>query len=742
MPHILSRVAFSILAGFLSMHSAWALDLFVAKDGADTTDGRAATWSNDRTSGPFATLERARDEIRNLKKAGALHGQTTVHVRTGVYEQAKTLAFGPEDSGTEGTPIVYRSYANERPVLFGGKSISGFVLFQGQILKADVAAQGLKGCYFRQLYFDGKRQVLARYPNADPSHPVSGGWAYVDGDPQPIYKDIPGEDRHTLVAMESDLRKWDRPEDGEVFVFARYNWWNNILTIRSVDRDKRTITLASDASYAIRPLDRYFVQNLFEELDAPGEWYLDKSTWTLYFWPPRPLAGKPVTAPKLATILQLNPGTTDIAFQGFTIECAAKTAVILNQADRCLIAGNTIRNAGDYSGGGIAVIGGSRNGIVGNDISEIGRSGITLSGGDIKTLKPSGHYADNNYIHHFGIYYKQGAGIEMDGAGNRASHNLIHDGPRFAIRFGGNNQIIEYNHIRHVALETQDVGATYCGGRDWISPRGSILRYNFIHDVIGFARVTQGNNTKWVSPYFSWGIYLDDNSGGVDVIGNIVARCGRALLNGHNARDCVIENNIFVDGGIHQWELNGWTTSAKYWDQHFPTMVKGYESVVSEPAWQTMRGMQLHPKDAPDAQGRVMSGNIISRNIMAWTNPKAHAMGTREFNPERNTVDRNLYWNNGQPVLTGQKQPANGLDSWASWQALGPDRNSIIADPMFRNAKLDDYCLDEKSPAWALGFKPIPTEKIGPYKDPLRATWPIEEAPGARETPTIQPEHL
>ena len=169
-------------------------------------------------------------------------------------------------------------------------------------------------------------------------------------------------------------------------------------------------------------------------------------------------------------------------------------------------------------------------------------------------------------------------------------------------------------------------------------------------------------------------------------------------------------------------------------------MLKGYESVVNEPAWRTMRGMQLNPKDAPDTQGRVMCGNTLSHNIFAWTNPKARAMGTREFNPTRNQVDHNLYWNSGQPVLTGRKSAETPLDEWRSWQALGPDRNSIIADPMFRNAKLDDYRLDEESPALAMGFKPIPIEKIGPYKDPLRATWPIVEASGARENPTNRPE--
>jgi hypothetical protein len=901
-----SLAYFSLLALCCAPRVACALDLFVAPDGSDNASGTAPAKVEGHATGPFATLERARDEIRRLRLATQLTESVTVHVRAGVYELPRTFTLDARDSGTVDAPVVYRAYQHEKAVLLGGKTVSGFEPYKGMILKTDVARQGLKDVYFRQLFFDDKRQPLARYPNYDPAHPVSGGWAYVDGDPLPIYKDIPGENKHTLVYKACDARDWSHPEEGEVFVFPRFNWWNNIVPIKSIDQGIRTITLAGEASYPIRPHDRYFVQNLFEELDSPGEWYLDRRTWTLYFWPPEPLSGKPVRVPALRTIIAMNPGAAHVTVRGFTIECSAGTAIVLKQTNRCLIAGNVIRNCGDLHGSAVSVEGGTENGVAGNDISRIGRSGVCLGGGDRKTLTPSGNYADNNYIHHFGIDYKEGVGVELDGVGNRASHNLIHDGPRFAILFGGNNQIIEYNHIRHVALETEDVGAIYCGGRDWISPRGTVIRYNFIHDVIGFARVTEGKSTKWVSPYFSWGIYLDDNSGGVDVIGNIVARCGRALLHGHSARDCLVENNIFVEGGVQQWEFNGWTTEMDFWHEHFPTMRKGYESVANEPAWQGMRGMKLRPEDAPDAEGRVMCGNVFTRNIMAWSKPGAHALEVKAFNGERNTFDRNLYWHSGMPILTGclmpgkavsgnlvpnpdfnegdpgsmppnwnwqihprpdaigavamdgdrrclrmdadfvpEKQGDNhpiivsrelelkrgatyrlrakmrtdqvsanaslmvqswippqggqkahfwgsypnevkltgnwkeyeftfttpmpgkdgwhekmkmfcvrfdwparsgslfagnvvieeveSLDEWRSWQALGGDRNSIIGDPMFLNPGMDDYRLAADSPAWKLGFKPIPVEKIGPYEDPLRASWPIIEEPGARE---------
>ena len=97
----------------------------------------------------------------------------------------------------------------------------------------------------------------------------------------------------------------------------------------------------------------------------------------------------------------------------------------------------------------------------------------------------------------------------------------------------------------------------YTGGRDWISSRGTQVRYNYFHDILGYG----WENGRWVSPHFAWGIYLDDNTGGVDVIGNIVARSIRGRLHLHNGRDNLIENNIFIDGRLQQIEYSGWTTA-------------------------------------------------------------------------------------------------------------------------------------------------------------------------------------
>jgi parallel beta-helix repeat protein len=421
--------------------------------------------------------------------------------------------------------------------------------------------------------------------------------------------------------------------------------------------------------------------------------------------------------------------------------------------------------------------------------------------------------------------------------------------------------------------------------------------------MLGFGKDERG---RWVSPHFAWGVYLDDNTGGVDVVDNIVYRCSRAGLHLHNARDNRIVNNIFVDNGQWQYEYSGWTKNHSYWKEHLGTMIKGYELVAESPAWKSMRNMRLHPKDAVLPDGLIMSGNEFLHNIIAYRDPKASMVRMSDVPFEHNPVDFNLVWHHGMTLNTGQQRagkdcsgelapgsdfaraPIGGLpedwewqikpphasaaiveDSgrhvlkidaaldesrsrdnypilvsrefpatpgysyrlkarlrathagakvglmlqgyeanayfwanwpselkvganwqdhefvfripgpsqpghhprmrmfrarldfpdptgslfasgvsihevetlgeWDSWLALGMDCHSKIADPRFVDPEHDDFRLRSDSPAFDLGFKPIGVEKIGPYRDELRASWPIVEAPGAREHPVLPP---
>jgi len=700
---------------------------FVSPEGNDAWSGHLPAPSAAGTDGPLATMEAACNRIGDARAKNA-SASISVWIRGGRFYLPHTINLTAADSGTATGPTAILAYPGEHPDLIGGLPIDprAFQPCQGQILKTNLAAQGFGPEPIHQLFFNGQRQILARYPNFDPQNPVSGGWAYVDGKPIPMYREIPGETKNTLVYRLADARQWAHPEDAEVMVFPRYNWWNNLLPVKSVDPATRTITLGANASYPIRPGDRYYVQNVLEELDSPGEWYLDRRDHSLYFWPPAPLAGSHIEAPVLENLLVLN-GANHVIVHGLQFECCEGTAIQLNGCENCAIEACTIDNVVGKALPGFAAIeinGGHDNGAEGDDIFQVGSKGIVISGGDRTTLQPGGNFADNNYIHHTGVFYKQGSAIALTGVGNRASHNLIHDTPRYGIEFSGNDLVIEYNRIRQTNLETSDTGAIESWSVDW-TKRGTQIRYNFITDTIGFGQ----ENGRYVSPHFNWGVYLDDGTCGTSVYGNIIARevNGGAVV--HGGRDNVFENNIFVDGARWQMQYNGYGPG----DKHLATMTSRLTGFQNNPAYAKYPGLAI----LDPAQGYRMAGNKFLHNIVVYSGLTSLLYQAKNLPYDETQSDYNLIFHHGLPLLLAT--PGVGAvpwGQWDNWKALGFETHSAIADPLFVDAAHDDYRLQPNSPALALGFVPIPVEHIGPYASPKRASWPIVEAEGEREHPT------
>ena len=700
---VLATAAWLAIAGALL---AEPVSLYVSTAGDDAWSGRLPEPNAQRADGPFRSLTRARDALRALRKTRQLAEGATVWVRGGAYYLTTTFQLSAVDSGTADGPILYRAYRDEEPILVGGAHVTGFVPHRGRILKADLRRCELAGVTFKQLFFNRKRQKLARFPNFRPDNPYAGGFLYVAGQPNQGSKT-------SFQAPPEAMRNWSKPEEGEVWGFPGRNYWNNILPIQSVEPQERIVTLAKPASYEFNPGDRFFFRGYLEELDAPGEWYLDKTTSTLYFWPPAEIKGARVSVPRVQNIVVISkqPNESEwphhITFAGFVIEGCEARGVSLRSARDCAVIGCVVRNAG----AGIVLSPGKDCLVYGNDVYETGNVAIAAYSGNRNPEQPDANRIENNYVHHTGYFTKSSCAITVTGVGNVVSHNLVHDCPRIAVVYNGNDHVIEYNHLRHMNLETQDSGATYSLGRDWTN-RGHIVRYNYVHDTLGYGR---HGGDRWHSPFFTFGIYLDDWSSGQHVYGNIVARSFLAGIDVHSGRDNVIENNVIYDCYREQFRYQPWPTSHLM----LPDMLK---KVQTWPFSGRYPGLARHRDPVADS---TMSYNVFRRNIISYGRPGSRLYAVSGLDHKTTEHDFNLIWRWGaEPDASLAKMRENGLDT-----------HSVIADPKFADPDHGDFTLAPDSPALALGFKPIPFHKIGLYQDPRRASWPIVEAEGAREHP-------
>lgn len=675
---IRGAITFGLIYGAVSISSFAQTEVFyVSTRGDDLWSGKLLEVNRTRTDGPFASLERARDAIRALKEKSGLPARgAEVRIEGGIYPRRKPFELDETDSGRAEGRIVYRAVDGERPRFIGGAIVQNFAPIadasvrarldstaKDHIVSADLRAAGIAGygTLLRQgfgrgggtgsleLYFGGKKMQLARWPNSE--------WVRIADLPQ-------GKEAGVFAYPGDRPDRWSDEADVWLHGYWTWDWADSLERVVKIERSARHVfTEAPHGVYGYKKGARFYFFNVLEELDQPGEWYLDRDRGILYFWPPAPVEDAEVMVSMMERPMVVMRETSHVSLEGLTFECSRSSGISISGGKANRVAGCILARLGTIG----ITLSGEGSGILSCDLHELGRNGISISGGNRMTLKPGSNYAINNHIHDFGLTVRTYVpAMSVSGVGNSLAHNLIHDAPHMAIGLSGNDHVVELNEVHHVCMETNDCGAFYMG-RDW-SQRGNVIRFNRFHHL-GHGDVQA--------------IYLDDWTSGTEVYGNICHGARRGILIG-GGRDNRVVNNIFIDckHAVHIDERGkGW--ASYYFDGSTTTLFDRLEAV--------------------NGTGPVYTGKYAELATLLEDDP---------VSAKGNVVARNIRFGGGWLELY------DGLSEQTPYLTF--EKNWVEGDPGFADAAGHEWRLRADAPVFELGFQPIPLDEIGLFEDEYR----------------------
>jgi hypothetical protein len=673
-------------------------------------------------------------------------GGVTVYVRGGTYVFSETLLLSEEDGGTKDSPIIWRSYGNEKVSFVGGVVISGFepirdasVLMRigkalhKKILSIDLKRQGITNygeigsVVGLELFFKGKRMTIARYPNEGwlriADVPQSGEKLFNEGLEREKRFDGVRVGRHYgRIKYDGDRpKRWSSAEEIYCHGYWTWDWRDSFQKVESIDTASREITFAEPHHhYGYTKNQRYYFLNILAELDSPGEWYLDRRNGILYFYPPASAKNNTAVVSLLEDPLVSVENSQYITIEGICFESSRGVGVKVEGGSHDIIAGCTLRNLGNHA---VVFDGGSENGITGCDIHDVALGGIILRGGDRKTLTPGGNFALNNHIHDYSQWLRTGQlAVEVNGVGNRIAHNCIHDAPHEGIYLQGNEQIIEYNEFYNLCNETGDAGAIHTGRNyTW---RGNIVRYNYFHDL-------KGPGLHGVVA-----MYLDDFASAFTLYGNLCYRAGRGTLIG-GGRDNVVENNVYIE--CHPsivLDARGLGWASNYFDGTIRTLTETMSDMnYTDPPYSTKYPELLTLYNDEPA---VPKNNKIIRNIsyggrwielydfFSYDFPVVTMKDNLIADPEicKRLRERSVSWDPYYLNLDGQEGYVVYGNVDKKIKDEFKDNMIVNKNPGFVDLKNGKFKLREDSPAFKLGFAQIPIDKIGLYVDKYRRSLP------------------
>ena len=680
------------LATLLLGSAASAADFFVSPQGDDSNQGSE--------SAPLASLDGARQAIASRGLAGKQ--PVTVHVADGVYYLPETLTFTPVDSGSQTSPIVYRAQNEGGAVLSGGSQLTlTWSAYRDGIFQATTTP----GLQIDQLFIDGLNQRMARYPNYDAERKAEPYQGYA--------ADAFAKER---------AANWANPSGGYIHAMHRSRWGGYHYKITGKDADGEVTYEGGWQNNRQSGMHKEYrmVENIFEELDAAGEWFHDAENSMLYYKPATgvDLATASVVVVRLRHLIEFQ-GTDEspvrnVTLQGFTVRHAARTFMDskepLLRSDWAIYRGGAFMLTGtedvkildcefdQVGGNAIFVNNYNRSTMVkGCHIHDCGASGVCFVGDPDAVRDPLFEYGQKNdlakidrtpgpksdnypaqgtvedcLIHGIGRVERQPAGVMMDMASEITVRDCsVYDCARSGINIGDGawgGHLIEGCDVFDTVLETHDHGSFNSWGRDryWRSDhlKASQAAVDAEPNLpfLDAVKTTVIRDSRWRCDH-GWDIDLDDGSSNYDIYNNLLLNSGLKLREGFRRHAW---NNVAPFGRLHP---HVWFLRSK--DQ-------------------------------------------VTKNIFAQSHAPAR-MSTPYV--DGTMVDQNFFASDDQSIL-------------AKSAKLGWDKNSILGDPMFVDPDNGDFRVQEGSPALKLGFKNFPMDQFGVKKPSLKAI---------AETPSLAP---
>ncbi len=519
-------------------------------------------------------------EVNQHLQSGSLSDTLIVEFKEGVYSLQNTLKFTGKYPSKMNAPIIVKGTGT---VLFSGGKTLNAKLFKPlsdpkiksriiskeareKVLELDLKKAGITdlgeikcigfgrsaGIAPPQLFYNGNRMTLARYPNG--------------GDPQllknrttviPIKKitnpgfkkvELPiDESKKTVSAGQggsfqySDKRveKWLEAKDLWVDGIFSRDWSWSLNKVNAIDTVSKTISLTYDEKYDMTSVHSFFfATNLLEEIDVPGEYFIDRQSGKLYFYPPADYNPKTANIALTYTSQELLnlESISNFKVENICFELGRLKAVSLHNCNEVSFKNCEFRNFGISA----LIIDGQNNSVENCLIHTIGSSAIVLEGGNYETLEKGNNSVVGCEIYDWAFYDRvYSPAIKLSGVGNNVIGNKIHDAPHGAITISGNDQLIEKNEISNVLLEFKDFGAIYGFlGKNQLM-RGQIIRGNYFHDIglIGES---------------VYAIYADEASAGWRIEDNLFYKIGNkgarvAAVLGNTCSYVNVKNNLFLD---------------------------------------------------------------------------------------------------------------------------------------------------------------------------------------------------